>query len=560
MDRNVMKRVLVARVRHRTAVFTLLFLCLFVSLGGLLLLAETPSVAAFQPPDTPAPTHPPTDLACAMCHSDTTAVHQFPSGESMSVQVDLAVLAASVHGQSAATPLACADCHQTVNDYQFPHAPVEAESLRAYQIEQAITCERCHQRPHITNHPGWEAAMPVTCTDCHGGHSVRPVAAWHSGEAVGACVDCHLQADVQPADPDRLLPLIRNGLFADEPDTAYCLSCHSQPDLTMTFPNGDVKALTVDEDAFHASVHGLDNPWQPLQCRDCHGDYIYPHPAVTTESAREFTIAMNGVCEACHVQSFEKTLDSVHAAALQEGNLDAAVCTDCHGAHETQPPGEPLAAIPQTCGNCHSTIYEEYAASVHGTAVITDNNPDAPTCIACHAAHDIQDPSTVQARARSPELCAECHANTALMTEYDISTDVFETYVADFHGTTVMLFDYEHEDVPPNTAVCYDCHGVHNIQDTDDPNANISANLVENCRQCHPDANTNFAGAWLNHYRPSLQHYPVIFLVDLFYKIVIPVTIGFFGLMIGSDVYRRVRLRWQSDEPRPDSSPGKPAA
>ncbi len=134
------------------------------------------------------------------------------------------------------------------------------------------------------------------------------------------------------------------------------------------------------------------------------------------------------------------------------------------------------------------------------------------------------------------------------MTKYEISTNVFDSYVSDFHGTTVMLFQNEGSDVPPNTAVCYDCHGVHNIKSPSDPDAGIQQNLIETCRQCHPDAQPNFAGAWLSHYTPSLQNYPVIFLVDLFYKIVIPLTLGFFSLMVGTDIYRRVRMRLRKNK------------
>ena len=49
------------------------------------------------------------------------------------------------------------------------------------------------------------------------------------------------------------------------------------------------------------------------------------------------------------------------------------------------------------------------------------------------------------------------------MNKYEISTEVFDTYVADFHGTTVILFEHQDPNVETNKAVCYDCHGVHNI-------------------------------------------------------------------------------------------------
>ena len=501
---------------------------------------------AFQEPNVPD--HPATDLACVSCHSDTTAEIEFPSGETLPVQVDLQLLAASAHGLQADDPLACTDCHQTINDYQYPHTPVENADLRDYEVERGQLCERCHAQPHVTSHPGQDAALPVTCTDCHGSHDVHTVEAWDTEDAVAACVNCHKQAEVASADAEQLIPLIRSGLFADEADSAYCLACHSQPGITMAFPNGDEISITVDEDAFHASVHGESNSWDALVCNDCHKDYIFPHEEQTIETAREFTIMQNQVCEDCHEPFFEKALDSVHGAALLEGNLDAAVCTDCHGAHDTPIPNEPRTAISETCAQCHSTIFEEYAESVHGAALIEDENVDVPTCIECHGVHDIHSPTTALARARSPELCANCHTNAEIMDKYDISTQVFDTYVSDFHGTTVMLFDYEHEDVPPNTAVCYDCHGVHNIKSPDDPHADINTNLVEACRQCHPDAKPNFADSWLGHYTPSLEKFPIIFLVDLFYAIVIPITLGFFFFMIATDIYRRIRQRIRKNE------------
>ncbi len=130
------------------------------------------------------------------------------------------------------------------------------------------------------------------------------------------------------------------------------------------------------------------------------------------------------------------------------------------------------------------------------------------------------------------------------MGKYGISTDVFDTYVADFHGTTVQLFEKQSPDQETNKAVCYDCHGVHNILPASDENSQvIRENLLVTCQQCHPDANTNFPDAWTSHFKPSLQHNTLVYLVDLFYAIVIPITIGFFTLLIGSDIYRTSRER-----------------
>ncbi len=488
----------------------------------------------------------PADLSCNLCHSDSEQEIEFPSGETLPVMVDLAVLASSVHGSGASEPIACTGCHQTVNDYRYPHTPPEAETLRDYEITRAVTCERCHQAPHLTSHAGKEAASPVTCTDCHGSHNVQTVDVWQAGDLTERCVNCHLAEGVEAVDADRLTPMIRDGLFADEVDNDYCLACHSQPDLTLTFPNGDTKSLTVDPDAFHASVHGDNNEWNPLNCTDCHENYIFPHQEpVVAASARDYSLAQVEICGKCHETNYENMRNDVHTVALESGTLEAAICTDCHGAHDTPVPNEPRQRISYTCRECHSTIFDEYSQSIHGVDLLEESNPDVPTCIECHGVHNISDPTTALFRVRSPELCATCHADEELMAKYDISTNVFESYVADFHGTTVTLFEHQDPNVETNKAVCYDCHGVHNIKRPDDPEAGIKANLLATCQQCHPDASENFPDSWTSHFEPSLQHNPLVYLVNLFYQIVIPVTVSFFAFLVFTDVYRRVRMRFQ---------------
>ncbi len=89
----------------------------------------------------------------------------------------------------------------------------------------------------------------------------------------------------------------------------------------------------------------------------------------------------------------------------------------------------------------------------------------------------------------SPEICAKCHADKELMGRYGLSADVFDTYVSDFHGTTVELFQKTAPDQQTNKPVCIDCHGVHDMKSVDDPESTvIKANLLKTCQKCHPDA------------------------------------------------------------------------
>ncbi len=486
------------------------------------------------------------DLACRLCHDDTDGEIEFPSGQRLPARVDLAALDASVHGQPGAA-LTCTGCHQPANNYRVPHAPPFAVSVRAYQSQQSETCTRCHVQPHLTSHPGPESDRPVLCVDCHTGHEVQPAAAWDDPAAVEACLACH-----EVEEQERLAVTVRDGLFAEQEDSAYCLACHGQPGLTKTFPNGDEVSLTINAARLHASVHGAENAWRALECSDCHGDYAFPHPETAAESYREYSLNRYTLCADCHQRFYERTQNSTHDRARAEGIAEAAVCTDCHGAHDTPVPDEPRSRISATCSECHATIYQEYRQSVHGAALIEGGNLDVPSCVECHGVHDIQDPRTNLFRIRSPELCAGCHADEELMARYDISTDVFSTYVADFHGTTVTLFEHQDPNAETNKAVCYDCHGVHKILDPQDPDAGIKANLLETCRQCHPDASQAFSDSWTSHFEPSLEHNPIVYLVNLFYQIVIPLTVGFFAIVVSTDIYRRVRTRTRR-APRSDS-------
>jgi predicted CXXCH cytochrome family protein len=502
-----------------------------------------PLTAAVSQTGTSSQTTLPADLSCRTCHGDTDAELTFPSGEQMSVQVDVGALDRSVHGRLAESPLACADCHRPASDYRFPHAAVEAVDLDTYRLVQSLACEHCHSPdPHLTSHPGPESNNPVLCADCHTGHEVQSTAAWQAGTETTACLTCHVDDDAI-----RLTTLIQAGMFAPEPTDTYCLACHTQPDLTLTLANGDVLDLTVDPDDLAHSVHGPGNEWGALSCTNCHENYLYPHEPVTAVSARDYSLEKYTACATCHEQNYHETLDNVHGAALAAGQLEAAMCTDCHGAHDTQPPSEPRQNIGFTCQECHSTIYGEYADSVHGASLLADDNPDVPTCVDCHGVHNIVE-TTDQFLLQSPQTCAQCHVDEEMMARYDISTDVFSTYVADYHGTTVSLFDHDDPLIQANMAVCSDCHGVHNIMAVDDPHAGISIkeNLLITCQECHPDATINFPDAWTSHHQPSLEHNVLTFLVTTFYQIFLPLVLGSLGFLVLTDIYRRIRFRFQA--------------
>jgi predicted CXXCH cytochrome family protein len=331
-------------------------------------------------------------------------------------------------------------------------------------------------------------------------------------------------------------------------DNAACLACHGAPDKILTFANGDTLSISMDPAVFDSSVHSQ------IACVNCHTQFTgYPHPANTATTVRDYKLNYQSTCKTCHPDQFAQVQDSMHTKLFLEGNKNAPFCVDCHNPHsQTQIRDDQgkllpqyIAKIPDTCARCHSAIFNEYAQSIHGSAILEENNPDTPTCTYCHGVHTINDPTTAAFRNSSINLCASCHTDEKLMSKYNLSTQVLNTYVSDFHGTTVTIFQHQSPNEMTNKPVCYDCHGIHNISKLDDPQKGlqIKDNLRRTCEKCHPGININFPDSWLSHYIPSTSHYALVYFVQLFYKILIPTVIGGMLVFVLSDAYRRIFRR-----------------
>jgi len=329
---------------------------------------------------------------------------------------------------------------------------------------------------------------------------------------------------------------------AQKPDNSQCLGCHGQPDQFYEFPNGETVSITVDPDSYDHAVHAN------LACQVCHTNITeYPHPENTAESSREYTLQYADSCAQCHPGVVHAITDNAHAKLAEGGNPNTPTCADCHDPH-TQPAitkdssGDPAAserkAIAEICSKCHSVIVDQYEQSVHGAALFDESNPDVPGCNDCHGVHNIQQARTTEFRLNSPDLCANCHTREDIMSKYNISTDVLDTYISDFHGTTVALFQKEGTGEDTNKPVCYDCHGVHNIASVDDPHRGleIKENMLATCQKCHPDASENFPASWMSHYIASPTRFPLVYYVNLFYIVFIPVVLGGMALFVLSDI------------------------
>jgi nitrate/TMAO reductase-like tetraheme cytochrome c subunit len=316
---------------------------------------------------------------------------------------------------------------------------------------------------------------------------------------------------------------------------AACLGCHEDKDLSVVLKDKSKMALYVDAREYAQSVHG-----SQLVCTDCHARYDENHPSgATFDSRRAYVLRSYELCKKCHFDTYTRTLESVHYDLLKSGLDVAPICSDCHGAHAIHDPREKRTMVSGSCGACHEAVYKRYARSVHGKALVQDGNQDVPACADCHTHHQIQAPGTPRFRLGSPDICIRCHGDERLMRKYGISTAVATTYLADFHGVTASLARGAEATAAQLVVTCADCHDVHNMASPRLKGSEaMKATVAATCAKCHKGAAVDFPAAWLSHYEPSLRHAPLVFLINLFYKIFIPFVIIGLVLHVVLDIYR----------------------
>jgi hypothetical protein len=202
-------------------------------------------------------------------------------------------------------------------------------------------------------------------------------------------------------------------------------------------------------------------------------------------------------CMVCHGEQKVDFKQSIHA---QGGVL----CHDCHGGDPTTLDQE-AAMSPKAgfvgkltkkktailCGNCHADRtrmqpfgipthqLDDYRTSLHGIAVLENNNFDAATCTDCHGTHKIlraDNPESKVFPTNVPGTCADCHSNQVLMDKYHLPSNTFEEYKRGIHG--IYLLEKNDRSAP----TCARCHGNHGALPP-------GVTQVEHvCGQCHSRA------------------------------------------------------------------------
>ncbi len=368
-----------------------------------------------------------------------------------------------------------------------------------------------------------------------------------------------------------------------------CLACHADATLTKDV-NGKPVSLFVDEGKLKHSIHGSllacvdchtdvkslvhEAPPKKITCAQCHADaqtaYAHSTHALTAKSGK--TAAAS--CEDCHAgpheilavddtkspvnhtnipitcgrchgqkflmesngqsaQPFLSYQESVHGRAIEKGSLKAAVCTDCHGAHEIIPANDSKSPIykfnvPGTCGKCHAEVQQKFVASIHGQGIARGNGL-APVCTDCHGIHSIlshKNPnSPVAEKNVSRDTCAPCHEGVRLSNEFGLPANRVSSYLDSYHGLATQGGSIV-------AANCSSCHGVHDILPSNDPHSSVNrANLDATCGKCHKGVTQKFTLTRV-HTQDGIQRHDIASIAVRWVQLIyVPLIILVIGLM-----------------------------
>ena len=271
--------------------------------------------------------------------------------------------------------------------------------------------------------------------------------------------------------------------------TETCIKCHANPGVMKHYnpnlPTNQFKLL-------QASVHGQSSTIggeRIVQCITCHG--AHGIRKVTDPKSPVYPLNIPKLCSKCHsnasymkqynpslpVDQYQKYLTSVHGKRNRKGDPKVAECVSCHGSHGIKPVKDVLSKvyptqIPSTCAKCHSDKeymkeykiptdqYENYSKSVHGVALLKNNDMGAPACNSCHGNHGAVPPGVESIS----KVCGNCHALNAQLFSNSPHKEAFDK---------------------KNYPECETCHGNHDIVKATDKLLGITKGAV--CIKCHKD-------------------------------------------------------------------------
>jgi len=230
----------------------------------------------------------------------------------------------------------------------------------------------------------------------------------------------------------------------DIPD--FCGKCHSDINFMRKYNPG---IQTDQREQYFTSMHGkllLKKDRKVAVCTSCHGS----HAIYKISDARSGVYPLNvpATCGKCHsdaqymksysipTDQLDKYKQSVHGTALLKNqDIGAPACNDCHGNHGAMPPG--VHSIAYICGNCHVNNMEYFLASKMAEP-FEENGLHA--CEECHGNHLVKKPTDAMVGTGESSVCTPCHdaGDAGYIAANTIAAQISQA-VALYDSATVLL-------------------------------------------------------------------------------------------------------------------------
>jgi len=216
---------------------------------------------------------------------------------------------------------------------------------------------------------------------------------------------------------------------------ALCASCHADVTQMRQYD------LPTDQFAkYKESIHGLrlaEGDLNVATCADCHGSHQVLK--ANDPSSTVYPSNVPELCASCHADKdlmapyniptnqFALYQQSVHGHALLDNqDFRAPTCATCHGTHGAAPPG--FSEVANVCGSCHSATQDHFLQSPHASA-----GEEGPKCVTCHGRYDVGKPSEAMYQGSEPRHCGSCHPadsepGQVAQSLYDNITTAAQTY------------------------------------------------------------------------------------------------------------------------------------
>ncbi|ABK43076.1 cytochrome c family protein [Magnetococcus marinus MC-1] len=299
--------------------------------------------------------------------------------------------------------------------YQIPVIDSAAQMLERATLANPVAvtqettnnhCLECHGVPGF--------GVPLK-PDAFGKQQIRHLdvkveAFKNSVHGVRRCTECHTDIQQIPHKP---------GVKR----TVNCESCHLKQLHQLETTADASKRATLEKavgnaNNFLASTHAQPSKTDPSRprayCHDCHDAHaVFP---LRSAQGINFRLTTPQKCGTCHEKQLMDYEDSYHASlVLQKGDRTAAVCSDCHTAHQISSPkdGKAKVAITENCGTCHAKALKTYRQTYHGQVNELGYGYTAK-CYDCHDAHklrQVKDPISPAHPDNRLATCKKCHAN-----------------------------------------------------------------------------------------------------------------------------------------------------